>query len=106
MLPCEPTAHLDITHQVELLGLVQKLTHRADAPVGALAALHDLNEEVAYVRTPGMVGTVRCRCSPTNRPSSTAIPNGSNDANPEFTEIALCQANRGPLHWSVRNTQL
>jgi iron complex transport system ATP-binding protein len=44
----EPTAHLDITHQVELLELVRGLTRRATAPVGALAALHELNQAAEY----------------------------------------------------------
>jgi iron complex transport system ATP-binding protein len=44
----EPTAHLDITHQAELLELVRDLTRRTDAPVGALAALHELNQAAEY----------------------------------------------------------
>jgi iron complex transport system ATP-binding protein len=44
----EPTAHLDITHQVELLGLVRRLTRSPDAPIGALAALHDLNQAAEF----------------------------------------------------------
>jgi iron complex transport system ATP-binding protein len=44
----EPTAHLDITHQVELLSLVHGLTHRIEMPVGALAALHDLNQAAEF----------------------------------------------------------
>ncbi len=42
----EPTAHLDITHQFELLSLVNKLT--AEKGVGALAALHDLNQAAEF----------------------------------------------------------
>ena len=59
----EPTAHLDITHQVELLLLVRRLAHpdensgeeRAYRPedhptesVGVLAALHDLNQAAEF----------------------------------------------------------
>jgi len=45
----EPTAHLDITHQVELLTLVRNLTTRCSGiPVGVLAALHDLNQAAEY----------------------------------------------------------
>ena len=43
----EPTAHLDVTHQAELMALVQRLT-RQERPVGALAALHDLNQAAEY----------------------------------------------------------
>lgn len=42
----EPTAHLDITHQVELLTLLQRLTR--ERSVGALAALHDLDQAAAF----------------------------------------------------------
>jgi iron complex transport system ATP-binding protein len=42
----EPTAHLDVTHQVELMGLVRQLT--CDRGVGALAALHDLNQAAEF----------------------------------------------------------
>jgi iron complex transport system ATP-binding protein len=48
MLLDEPTAHLDITHQVELLTLVRNRTRRLEAPIGALAALHDLNQAAEY----------------------------------------------------------
>ncbi len=44
----EPTAHLDITHQVELLSQVQQLTRREGKPIGALAALHDLNQAAEF----------------------------------------------------------
>ena len=42
----EPTAHLDITHQFELLSLVKKLT--SEKGVGGLAALHDLNQAAEF----------------------------------------------------------
>jgi iron complex transport system ATP-binding protein len=42
----EPTAHLDVTHQVELLTLVQRLTRERN--VGALAALHDLDQAAGF----------------------------------------------------------
>jgi iron complex transport system ATP-binding protein len=42
----EPTAHLDVTHQVELLTLVQRLTR--ERGVGALAALHDLSQAAEF----------------------------------------------------------
>ncbi len=42
----EPTAHLDMTHQVELLTLVHRLTR--ERGVGALAALHDLNQAAEF----------------------------------------------------------
>ena len=44
----EPTAHLDITHQVELLALVRDLTRREMEPLGAMAALHDLNQAAEF----------------------------------------------------------
>ena len=52
----EPTAHLDITHQAELLQLTRDLTRRNGSgennspfhPIGALAALHDLNQAAEY----------------------------------------------------------
>src|SRR5262249_12474211 len=43
----EPTAHLDVTHQVELLVLAQRLT-RQEQQVGVLAALHDLNQAAEF----------------------------------------------------------
>jgi iron complex transport system ATP-binding protein len=46
MLLDEPTAHLDVTHQAELLTLVQKLVKKKS--VGALAALHELNHAAEY----------------------------------------------------------
>src|SRR5207244_8972393 len=42
----EPTAHLDITHQVELLTLVRQWTRQRG--LGALAALHDLNQAAEF----------------------------------------------------------
>ncbi len=42
----EPTAHLDVTHQVELLTLVRKQTRSRGQ--GALAALHDLNQAAEF----------------------------------------------------------
>jgi len=42
----EPTAHLDPTHQVELMQRVQDLTRQQN--IGALAALHDLNQAAEY----------------------------------------------------------
>jgi iron complex transport system ATP-binding protein len=44
----EPTAHLDVTHQVELLGLIRRLTHGEEPRLGALAALHDLNQAAEF----------------------------------------------------------
>ena len=44
----EPTAHLDITHQVELLLLLRKRTHQPEGGFGALAALHDLNQAAEF----------------------------------------------------------
>ncbi len=41
LLMDEPTAHLDLKHQVVILGLVQDLAHKEGLAV--LAALHDLN---------------------------------------------------------------
>ncbi len=42
----EPTAHLDVTHQAELLTLVQRRSRARGQ--GALAALHDLNQAAQY----------------------------------------------------------
>ncbi len=42
----EPTAHLDVTHQVELLNLVRRQTRSQGQ--GALAALHDLNQAAEF----------------------------------------------------------
>lgn len=42
----EPTAHLDITHQAELLALVKRQTQ--ERQMGALAALHDLNQAAEF----------------------------------------------------------
>ena len=42
----EPTAHLDVTHQVDLLTLVREQT-RGEGQ-GALAALHDLNQAAEF----------------------------------------------------------
>lgn len=42
----EPTAHLDVTHQVELLALVRRQTRTRG--IGALAALHDLNSAAEF----------------------------------------------------------
>jgi len=42
----EPTAHLDIQHQLEILELARRLAHRDNLAV--LAVLHDLNLAAAY----------------------------------------------------------
>ncbi|MBI4297053.1 MAG: ABC transporter ATP-binding protein [Chloroflexi bacterium] len=42
----EPTAHLDIRHQVELLGMVQQLNRKQGLTV--LATIHDLNLAALY----------------------------------------------------------
>lgn len=42
----EPTAHLDIAHQVELMSQVQSLVRSQNR--GALAALHDLNQAAEF----------------------------------------------------------
>lgn len=42
----EPTAHLDIAHQVELLTQVRNLVHTQER--GAMAALHDLNQAAEF----------------------------------------------------------
>lgn len=42
----EPTAHLDINHQVELLDLIENLCHKYNLTV--IAALHDLNSAAQY----------------------------------------------------------
>ena len=42
----EPTAHLDVTHQAELLTLVRRQTQTRRQ--GALAALHDLNQAAEF----------------------------------------------------------
>ena len=42
----EPTAHLDITHQAELLLLTRRLV--AEKGIGAMAALHDLNQAAEF----------------------------------------------------------
>lgn len=47
----EPTAHLDITHQAALMQLAQALAHSHEsgaAPIGVLAALHDLNQAAEF----------------------------------------------------------
>lgn len=44
----EPTAHLDITHQIELLQQVRRMTRRVEQPIGVLAALHDLNQAAEF----------------------------------------------------------
>lgn len=44
----EPTAHLDITHQVEILELVKKLN--AEHGITVLAAIHDLNLASLYFK--------------------------------------------------------
>ena len=42
----EPTAHLDITHQAELLLLTRRLM--TERRIGVMAALHDLNQAAEY----------------------------------------------------------
>ena len=42
----EPTTHLDITHQVQLMALVRRLAR--ESGLGALAALHDLNQAAEF----------------------------------------------------------
>ncbi len=44
----EPAAHLDITHQIELMLLLQRLAKRSEKPMGVLAALHDLNQAAEF----------------------------------------------------------
>lgn len=46
MLLDEPTVHLDPTHQVELMQRLHDLTRQRN--IGALAALHDLNQAAEY----------------------------------------------------------
>jgi iron complex transport system ATP-binding protein len=44
----EPTAHLDIAHQAELLMLARNLAHRPENSQGVLAALHDINQAAEF----------------------------------------------------------
>ena len=44
----EPTAHLDIAHQAELLSLARELAHQSNQPYGVLAALHDINQAAEF----------------------------------------------------------
>lgn len=44
----EPTAHLDISHQAELMELIQRRAWKPGEEVGALAALHDLNQAAEF----------------------------------------------------------
>ncbi len=44
----EPTAHLDIAHQAELLLLARNLAHTSKTPQGVLAALHDVNQAAEF----------------------------------------------------------
>ncbi len=44
----EPTAHLDLAHQVELLETVRRLADRKPDPVAVVAALHDLNQAAEF----------------------------------------------------------
>lgn len=44
----EPTAHLDIAHQAELLLLARTLAHNPENPQGVLAALHDINQAAEF----------------------------------------------------------
>jgi iron complex transport system ATP-binding protein len=45
----EPTAHLDIAHQAELLHLAKRLTQQKDSPArGVLAALHDIGQAAEF----------------------------------------------------------
>ncbi|CEK13795.1 ABC transporter ATP-binding protein [Chthonomonas calidirosea] len=44
----EPTAHLDITHQIELLQHIQKMVERGQGRVGVIAALHDINQAAEF----------------------------------------------------------
>lgn len=46
MLLDEPTAHLDVTHQVELLSLVRR--HVRESGGGVVVALHDLNQAAEF----------------------------------------------------------
>jgi iron complex transport system ATP-binding protein len=46
LLMDEPTAHLDLTHQAEVLNLIRNRTRNEG--VGALAALHDINLAAEY----------------------------------------------------------
>lgn len=44
----EPTAHLDLAHQVELLETVRQLARRSTEPTAVVAALHDLNQAAEF----------------------------------------------------------
>ena len=46
MLLDEPTAHLDITHQVEVYLLARKLS--SESQIGVLMAIHDLNQAAEF----------------------------------------------------------
>ncbi|HLH81386.1 MAG TPA: ABC transporter ATP-binding protein [Chthonomonas sp.] len=44
----EPTAHLDITHQIELLQHIRRMVERGQGKVGVIAALHDINQAAEF----------------------------------------------------------
>lgn len=48
MLLDEPTAHLDLSHQAELMELLRRISHTENHPPGVVAALHDLNQAAEY----------------------------------------------------------
>ncbi len=48
MLLDEPTAHLDLSHQAELMELLSRISRQKRNPPGVVAALHDLNQAAEY----------------------------------------------------------
>lgn len=59
----EPTAHLDINHQIEILNLVRKLCY--DKPLITVMAIHDLNLAAQYCNRLIMLNNGRIFCEGT-----------------------------------------
>jgi iron complex transport system ATP-binding protein len=94
----EPTAHLDITHQVEILTLVCKATQ--DARLGSIAALHDLNQAAEFCDR--LVLMVRGTIVAQGTPDKVLTPNNLRIAYEADSRIGCNPATGRPMLLSVR----
>ena len=97
----EPTAHLDITHQAEILTLVRNATQTAR--LGAIAALHDLNQASEFCDR--LVLMVRGTIVAQGTPDEVLTPNNLRIAYGAEGRIGCNPATGRPMLLSVRTAR-
>lgn len=94
----EPTSHLDVTHQFELMARLQTLTRERQA--GALAALHDLNQAAEFCDA--LILMHAGRIIATGTPSSVLTPDNLRAAYQAEAHIGLNPLTGKPMILTLR----